>query len=112
MVKPPEYDDIIWQIDQIPKGWNHNEPIRFTITAYRQDAAWISSRIFEEVDRNLISTTIQAKSSKYSVELDVTIIVLIGIAGKKAIELLLEELRDYLKRKWGTRQRRKRKHYP
>jgi hypothetical protein len=109
-LKPPEYDEVIRQIDKIPEKWNSkNKKINFKIIAYRDDATWVSSRIYEEVDRNLISVEIQAKSSEYSIELDVTLIVVGGIVAKKSIDMLLEELRDYLKRKWRMKQRRKRK---
>ena len=109
-MKPPEYDDILRKIEEIPEKWNgRDKKINLKIIAYREDATWISSRIFEEVDRNLISVKIEAKSSEYSIELDVILIVVGGIVAKKSIDILLEELRDYLKRKWRIKQRRKKK---
>lgn len=109
-LKPPEYDDIIKQIEEIPEKWDtNNKKINFKIIAFKDDATWVSSRVYEEVDRNLISAKIQAKSSEHSLELEVALIVVGGVVAKKSVDILLEELRDYLKRKWRIKQRRKKK---
>ncbi len=106
-LKLSEYNDIIKQIDEIPEKWNgDNEHINFKIIMYRDDATWISSKIYEEVDRNFISAKIQAKSSAHSIELNVMLIIVGGAVVKKSVDILLEELRDYLKRKWRMRRKR------
>lgn len=107
-MNPVEYDDILEMIEKIPKEWYKDyKKISFKIITYRKDASWVSSRIFEEVDRNLISAEIKAKSSRYSIELDILMTVIAGLAAKKAVDILLEELRDYLRRKWINKQRQK-----
>ncbi len=103
---PPEYDDGK-KIDDIPEKLDKSQnKIQFSITVSRHDARWISSRIYEDVDRGLISTEIRAKSSEHSIDMEIVLEVVYAIA-KKAIELLLIELKEYLKRKWTYRQSRR-----
>ena len=107
---PPDYDNFDYvKIKEIPEKWNQDQrEITFKVTVHRNDATWVSSRIFEDVDRDLISAKIVVKSSKHSVDMDITLLI-VGAVGKKAIELLLTEIKDYLKNKWKGRQKRKRK---
>lgn len=105
-MNPPEYDDVLRMIEKIPKKWNDDGKISFKIITYREDATWIASKIFEEVDRNLISAKIEAESSEYSIELDVMLIVVGGLVAKKSIDMMLEELRDHLKKKWNAKRRK------
>ena len=104
-MKPTEYDDILRMIEDIPKEWNKGDKdkINFKIIAHREDANWVLSRIFEEVDRNLISANIQARSSKYSLEIDIGLAIIGAPVTAVAVNILLEELRDYLKKKLKTR---------
>jgi DNA-binding ferritin-like protein (Dps family) len=106
-VEPPEYNEILKKIDELPEHWNGEDKIHFNIITHRDEATWISSRIFEDVDRNLVSVKIDAKSSKYSIELDVVLTVIGGTVATKTIDLFLEELKNYLKAKWQKRQRKK-----
>jgi hypothetical protein len=109
MVNPPEYDDILAKIERLPEKWNNhdNKEIKLNIVVHREEADWVLSRIFVEVDRNLVSATIKAKSSEYSIELDVILTVIGGLVAKKSIDILLDELKDYLKKKWKIHKRKK-----
>ena len=110
-MNPPEYDDILEKIDKLSEQWNGTDKnINLQLTLHNDEAAWFSKRIFEDVDRGLISATIGAKPSKYSIDLDVTLSILVIATAKKTISLLLEESRDYLNRRYRIKQRRS-KHY-
>ena len=92
-------------IDVALEEWNgRQKEIYFHMIVHRKDATWVSSRIFEDVDRNLISAKIEVISSKHSVDMDVILSIAESV-GKKTIDLLLEELRNYLHKKYRNRSR-------
>ena len=107
----PEYDDSNYRkLEEIPEKCNQDQrEIAFKVTVHRNDATWVSSRIFEDVDRDLISAKIEVKSSKNSVDMNIIFTAIGVIVAEKAIELLLTEIKDHLKNKWKGRQIRKRK---
>jgi len=115
MVNPPEYDDVILKkLDELPEKWNrmHNE-ITLEMIVEREEANWITSRIYEDISRGLISTKIHAKHSEHSVELTITLAVSVDLTPIiTALSLLLYELKTktisrYLSRKIRDERRRR-----
>src|SRR5438132_1173451 len=107
MVNPPEYDDpILTKLEELPDSWDRNQKqIVLKITVHREDATWISSRIYDDVDRGLLSAHIHAHHSEHSVDLTITLSVSIDLTPIiTALSLLLYEMKTktisrYLSRK-------------
>ena len=109
MVNPSEYDDfILKKLYELPEKWDKNKnEITLKIIAQKEDATWISSRIYEDVSRGLISTKIHAKHSEYSVELTITLAVNVDVTTVIiALSLLLTELKTKMIRRYLSRKRR------
>ena len=115
MVNPPEYDDLILKkLEELPEKWNRKKKeITLELIVQKEDATWISSRIYEDVSRGLISTKIHAKHSEHSVDLTVTLVVNLDVTPIIiALSLLLTELKTkmisrYLSKKRKDRRRRR-----
>ncbi len=96
-MKPPEYGDPDFEDrGKVPKFRAGNTKYKFKITVPRDVAEKISGRIFEDVDRGLVEVEIRARSSKYSIEMDI-VLILVGGVVERAMELLLRELGRKLK---------------
>ena len=112
--KSDDYIDLITlkMLKGIPETWSKNEKAkRIKIIADRKDAAWVSSRIFEDVDRGLITVSMEVKKSKHSVEMEIllTPVEIVGtVALGTAMSLLLVEIKNHLISKWKKRKRRRR----
>jgi hypothetical protein len=107
-MKPPEYDDpILKTLEDLPEKWKSNNDNKMTlnVTVDREDATWISNRIYQDVDRGLISSVINTTKSENSVDLAITLNVNIDLATIiPALTLLVYELKTktitrYLNRK-------------
>lgn len=63
-------DPVLDILKQLPEQWPKNQDtLELHIIASKKDASWISSRIFDYVSDDLLTTKIKAKHSEYSVEL-------------------------------------------
>ena len=115
MVSPLEYDDpILEKLENLPEHWDKKRKvITLKITAHRDDAAWISSRVYEDVDRGFLSAQILANHSKHSVDLTITLSISVDLTPIiTALSLLLYELKTktiqrYLNRKRKLKGRRR-----
>ncbi len=113
MVNPPEYDDpILEKLESLPESWDRNKKeITLKITVHRDDATQISSRIYEDVDRGLLSVNIHASHSEHSVDLTITLSVSVDLTPIiTALSLLLYEMKTktisrYLFRKRNLKRR-------
>lgn len=82
---------------------NDQQKIPLHFVTDRKSASNTISRILEDVDRSLIETKINVKSSEDCVELEIIIQLGIGFIGinatKKFMDLLMEDLYKILKNK-------------
>ena len=77
------------------------------MTVQKEDATWVSSRIYEDVSRGLISTKIHAKHSEYSVDLSITLAVNVDVTTVIiALSLLLTELKTKMISRFLSRKRK------
>ena len=99
-------------LNGIPETWSKNEKAKkIKIITDRRDAAWVCSRIFEDVDRGLITVTMEVKKSKRSVEMEILLKggEIVGTAVlTTAMLLLLQEIKTHLISKWKKKNRRRR----
>ncbi len=72
---PSHYDDLhLKELEKLPEKWTsemHN--VKFTIIADRHHASWISKQIFQIVDEDTFSANICAKYSISSIELIISL---------------------------------------
>jgi len=112
--KSDDYIDLktLKMLKGIPETWSKNEKAkRIKIITNRKDAAWVCSRIFEDVDRGLITVTMEVKKSKRSVEMEILLkaIEIVGTAVlATAMTLLLQEIKIRLISKWKKKNQRRR----
>lgn len=113
MVNPPEYDDLILKkLEKLPEQWNRrHDEITLEMIVEKEDAIWVSSRIYDDVSRGLISTKIHAKHSEHSVELAITLTVSVDLTPViTALSLLLYELKTKTIRRYLDRKAIERRH--
>ena len=93
---------------------NNPRKVKLRFVVDIKDAAWISHRIYEDIERGIYSAELLVKKSEHSVEMTLTLAVMVAVAASIAsstTKFLLEELRDYMIRKKKGRERTKRKKY-
>ena len=103
---------VLKMLNSLPEKWKKGEKEkRIKIVADRKDAGWISTRIYEDVDRGLLSVTLKVQHFKQSVEMDILLKVTEGavdVALTTALTLLLMEIKKRAVERWKRRVRRKR----
>jgi len=103
---------VLKMLNSLPEKWKKGEKEkRIKIVADRKDAGWISTRIYEDVDRGLLSVTLKVQHFKQSVEMDILLKVTEGtvdVALTTALTLLLIEIKKRAVERWKRRVRRKR----
>jgi hypothetical protein len=70
-------------------------------TVEREDAAWISERIYEDVDRGLISADLSATPATQCILLTIAIAVLAHVATpyvQKGLNILVKDIKRHLNR--------------
>ena len=102
-MNPPEYDNKEFQELAEIKINEHLGTISFHFITNRKYANQAISRVLEDVDRSLFKAKINVKSANHSVEVELTIVVGIGLMGiaatKKFTDLLMTDLYMILKNK-------------
>jgi hypothetical protein len=85
-----------------PDIWPMDIPsLTQTLTVEREDATWISGRIYEEVDRGLISADLRAMPSTQCIFLTIGITVLGGLDTsyvKKGLDILMKDIHRRLRK--------------
>jgi hypothetical protein len=82
--------------EPIPDEWPTQPELKIPITIDREKAARISRRIYEDVDRGLISALIDASPAEQSISLNITIKPLSNAPDKtfrRALGLLLRDIK-------------------
>jgi len=114
MAKKGEHDKLDFNklINDPPDKWNPKwKEKKIRIVGDRRLASSVSTRIFEDVSRELISVTFDVKHSKHSVDMEIAIRIgeTIGAAvAGSAMTLLFEDIKRRVRRYWRMRSRRNR----
>lgn len=113
MVNPPEYDEDLKKLQELPEKWSENsKKITLTMIVSREQAAWVAKKIFDTVDKSQLSAILNAKHSSNSVELVINLNVdaapIIGSLSFLLFEIKTRLITDYLRR---TNKKREKKNY-
>jgi hypothetical protein len=96
LVNPPEYEDELKKLKKLPEKWTETDnEINLSFTASREQGTWVAKKIFEKVDKNQLSASINAKHSPNSVDLMINLNVDVAPA-VGALSLLLFEIKTRL----------------
>jgi hypothetical protein len=108
------FDEIhLKKLEELPEKWTsemHN--VKFTIISDYQHASWISKQIFKIVDEGTFSANIYAKHSIFSVELIISLDLVIdatidfGVLSSFLYLLKTKSLSNYLEKQKYDRKRR------
>jgi len=108
-----EYDRMISDIEELQTSTIRNEPIKLHLILSVEEARWVSSRIYEDVERGIFTAEFQIKQSAHSLDMGIALGVVVGAAVttivQRSTNYLLDELKDFLTRKKKRRIRTKEK---
>lgn len=100
---PPEYDDFEKTM-KVPKKWGPNSnSMEFHMVVNQATSTSVCRRLFEDVDRGLITVTITAKHSPHSIDLIFTVIAVAAVTSVTytAFQLLTTDIYNKIKNYYG-----------
>jgi len=91
------------QLRALPERWPENQrELKIKLTVSKDAAVRITSRIYQDIDRDLISAEFNVKKSPHSVEMEILIRVA-EVFAIAALHLLLDEVKQRAINAWRRR---------
>lgn len=111
-----DFDDTIKRLDDLQRELEHDEKRKKPKSEIKlpklvldiREARWVSSRIYEDVERGIYSVILSAKKSPHSIELEPLLKIAEGVGYTvvgSTVLFLLQEIKDHLKRNQKRRRR-------
>ena len=99
-----EYDRMIEEAIRIKnQGYSKDGKIKLDLILSVNEAVWVSRRIYDDIDKGLLTADFKIKSSAYSVEMTIVLSFLTGSVispfATKVANRLADDLMNFLERK-------------